>query len=121
MSNRLQIVVNGRFSGGLMFGVSYTLSKTMDDGSNQRDIVPDTYYIRNLWGPSDYDTRHVMAINYLYEFPIFKNSSTLRGKLLGGWQISAITQFQTRNPCGIGCTTGYDRVGHGGPIAPSTN
>jgi hypothetical protein len=121
MYNSLQIAWNRRFSGGLMFGVSYTLSKTMDNGSNQRDIVPDTYYIRNLWGPSDYDARHVMTINYLYELPFFKNSSTLSGKLLGGWQISGITQFQTGNPCGIAVNNDYVGVGQDGSMDASTN
>ena len=41
-----------------MFGVSYTWSKSMDDSSNYRDIVPDTYNTTNLWGPSEYDARH---------------------------------------------------------------
>jgi len=122
MYNSLQIAWNRRFSGGLMFGVSYTLSKTMDNGSNQRDIVPDTYYIRNLWGPSDYDTRHVMTINYLYELPFFRNSSTLGGKLLGGWQVSGITQFQTGNPCGIAVNNDYVGVGPpDGSMDASTN
>src|SRR5882724_1488893 len=122
MYNSLQIAWNRRFSGGLMFGVSYTLSKTMDNGSNQRDIVPDTYDIRNLGGPSDYDARHVMTINYFYELPIFKNSSTLGGKLLGGWQISGITQFQTGNPCGIAFNEDYAGVGPpDGSMDASTN
>jgi hypothetical protein len=121
MYNSLQIAWNRRFSGGLMFGVSYTLSKTKDNGSNQRDIVPDTYYIRNLWGPSDYDARHVMTINYLYELPIFKNSSTLSGKLLGGWQVSGITQFQTGSPCGIAVNNDYVGVGQDGAMDTSTS
>src|SRR2546430_12505019 len=33
-----------------------SLSKSMDNGSNQRDIVPDTYDTSNLWGASDFDT-----------------------------------------------------------------
>jgi hypothetical protein len=119
--NSLQVSWSRRFSGGLMFGVSYTLSKTMDDGSNQRDIVPDTYYTRNLWGPSDYDTRHIMMINYLYEMPFFKNSSTLGGKLLGGWQVSGIAQFQTGNPCGVAFNNDYAGVGQDGSMDASTN
>ena len=42
----------------LMFGVSYTWAKSMDDSSNYRDIVPDTYNTTNLWAPSEYDARH---------------------------------------------------------------
>ncbi len=111
MYNSLQIAWNRRYSGGLQFGVSYTLSKSMDDGSNQRDVVPDTYDISMLWGPSEFDARHILVLNYLYDLPFFKNHSTLSGKLLGGWQISGVTQFQTGLPCSVAGPADYAGVG----------
>jgi hypothetical protein len=109
--NSLQVAWNRRFTGGLAFGVSYTLSKSEDDGSNQRDVVPDTYDTRMLWGPSEFDARHMLVFNYLYELPFFKNSNALTGKLLGGWQISGVTQFQTGLPCSVAGATDYAGVG----------
>jgi hypothetical protein len=111
--NALQVSWNRRFSSGLLFGVSYTLSKSMDNGSNQRDVVPDTYDTSMLWGPSEFDARHIVAINYLYDLPFFKNHSTMSGKLLGGWQISGITQFQTGLPCSITGPSTNDYAGVG--------
>jgi predicted heme/steroid binding protein len=99
--NSLQVAWNRRFSNTLQFGVSYTLSKSMDNGSNQRDVVPDTYNTSILWGPSEFDARHIVTINYLYQFPFFREQTGLAGKLLGGWQISGITQFQTGLPCSV--------------------
>ncbi|PYX62700.1 MAG: TonB-dependent receptor, partial [Acidobacteria bacterium] len=101
MYNSLQISWNRRYSGGLQFGVSYTLSKSMDNGSNQRDVVPDAYDVSMLWGPSEFDARHIVVFNYLFDLPFFKDHSKLTGKLMGGWQISGITQFQTGTPCGV--------------------
>jgi Carboxypeptidase regulatory-like domain/TonB-dependent Receptor Plug Domain len=109
--NSLQVAWNRRFTGGLAFGVSYTLSKSEDDGSNQRDVVPDTYDTRMLWGPSEFDARHMLVLNYLYELPFFKNPAALTGKLLGGWQISGVTQFQTGLPCSVAGATDYAGVG----------
>ncbi len=63
---------------GCCSAVAYTLSKSMDNGSNQRDIIPDTYYAGNLWGPSEFDVRHVFIANFLYELPFF------RGRQPGG-------------------------------------
>ncbi|MBS1855541.1 MAG: TonB-dependent receptor [Acidobacteria bacterium] len=111
MYNSLQISANKRLSRGLLFGVAYTYSKSMDNGSAQRDIIPDTYYAGNLWGPSSFDARHVLAINYLYELPFFKDHNHLSGKLLGGWQISGITQFQTGTPCNVLSNNDYAGVG----------
>ena len=112
--NSLQVSWNRRFTAGLMFGVSYTWSKSMDNSSNYRDIVPDTYDTTNLWGPSEYDARHMVVINYMYALPIFRNQNTLTGKILGGWQLSGNTQFQTGAPCGIGTNNDYAGVGSPG-------
>jgi predicted heme/steroid binding protein len=109
--NALQIAWNRRYSGGLMFGVSYTYSKSMDDGSNQRDVVPNTYDTSMLWGPSEFDARHVLVFNYLYDLPFFKDRTRLVGKLLGGWQISGLTQFQTGLPCSVAGPADYAGVG----------
>lgn len=112
--NSLQASWDRRFTNGFMFGVSYTLSKSMDDSSNYRDIVPDTYNTSNLWGPSEYDARHALVINYLYAIPYLSNQNTLTGKLFGGWQLSGSTQFQTGQPCGIGTSNDYAGVGEVG-------
>jgi hypothetical protein len=108
--NSLQVAWNRRFTNGLLFGVAYTLSKSSDDGSNQRDIIPDTYDAHGLWAPSDFDDRHVMIVNYLYELPIFRHQNNLAGKLLGGWQLSGIFQAQSGTPTQIGRNQDYAGV-----------
>jgi hypothetical protein len=106
----LQVTWQRRFTSGSMFQVAYTLSKSQDNSSNYRDIVPDTYNTSNLWGPSEYDARHMVVINYIYDLPFFRNSNNLTGKLLGGWQLSGTAQFQTGSPCGVGANTDYAGV-----------
>ncbi len=117
MYNSLQLSWNKRFSKGFAFGVAYTLSKSMDNGSAQRDIIPNTYYAGNLWGQSDFDARHVLVINYIYELPFLKGHKDLAGKVLGGWQVSGITQFQTGTPCSVGVGTDYAGVGQDGSMS----
>ncbi len=116
MYNSLQITWNKRFTHGFAFGVAYTLSKSMDDGSAQRNIIPNTYDASNLWGYSNFDARHVFIANYIYELPFFKNQNNMAGKLLGGWQVSGITQFQTGTPCSVGVGTDYAGVGQDGSL-----
>ena len=108
--NSFQTTWNRRFSNGLLFGVSYTLSKSSDDGSNQRDVIPDTYFAHNLWGPSEFDARHIVVFNYLYDLP-YRNLKGVTGHVLGGWQVSGVTQFQTGQPCGVAGSTDYAGVG----------
>jgi predicted heme/steroid binding protein len=107
----LQVSWTRRFSSGLQFGASYTLSKSMDNGSNQRDVVPDTYDPGMLWGPSEFDVRHILTVNYLYELPFFRHQSGIAGRALGGWQISGISQFQTGTPCSVAVANDYAGVG----------
>ena len=102
------------FRNGFSFGFSYTYSKSMDGGSNYRDIVPDTYNTSNLWGPSEFDTRHVATVNYIYALPFLKGNKELTGKLLGGWEITGTMQFQTGTPCGIGTNNDFAGVGEFG-------
>lgn len=109
----LQVSANRRFSKGLLFGLAYTLSKSWDDGSAQRDVVPNAFDVSNLWGPSTFDRRHVLVLNAVYQLPFFKDKSKLSGKLLGGWTVSAISQFQTGNPTTIGTDADYAGVGAG--------
>ncbi len=100
----------------LLFGAAYTYGKSMDDGSNQRDIIPDTYDAHNLWGPSEFDVRHILIVNFLYELPFFHNQTSFASKLLGGWQISGIFQAQTGTPCSVGKSNDYARVGLDGSM-----
>jgi hypothetical protein len=109
MYNGFQLEWERRFTAGSSFGVSYTLAKSMDNGSNYRDIVPDTYNTSNLWAPSEYDTRHVLIFNFIYGIPFFKNN-----RLAGGWSLAGTAQFQTGTPCGVGTNNDFAGVGEFG-------
>ncbi len=114
--NSFQLSWNRRFTHGFAFGLAYTLSKSMDDGSAQRDIIPNTYDAHNLWGQSDFDVRHIMIINYIYELPFLRNQHNLAAKVLGGWQVSGITQFQTGLPFSVANSNDYAGVGQDGSM-----
>jgi predicted heme/steroid binding protein len=117
MYNSLQVSLNKRFGHGLMFGLAYTLSKAMDDGSAQRDIIPDTYYAHNLWGQADFDVRHIFIASYIYELPFFKNQQGFAGRVFGGWQLSGIVQAQTGTPSSVAKGTDYVGVGQDGSMS----
>jgi hypothetical protein len=118
----LQVAWNRHFSGGYAFGVSYTFAHSNDDGSNQRDVLPDTYNAHMMWGPSEFDAHHILAINYLYQLPFYRGQQRgFAAKALGGWQISGITQFQTGLPCGVAGASDYAGVGLDSNFGCGTN
>ena len=108
--NGLNVAWNRRFTKGLAYGVSYTFSKSYDNASGRKDIVYNAYDDRNFWGPSSFDTPHILVINWIWELPYHKTKG-FEGTLLGGWQITGITQAQTGTPFSV--TTGDDFAGIG--------
>jgi hypothetical protein len=112
--NALQIDLNRRFTNGLLFGLAYTWSKSTDNGSAQRDVLPDYSTRAMMYGYSSFDRRHLAVFNVIYELPFFKDKSTLKGKLLGGWQISEVTQFQTGTPVSVESQDDIAGVGSSG-------
>ena len=119
--NALQLEVNRRFSRGLSFGFGYTYSKSVDNASSRSTTVLTAYDDRIFWGPSSYDTRHVTVANVMYEIPFFRDRSRLTGKLLGGWQSTAILQFQTGTPFNVGTSTDFMGIGTTGGEAWNMN
>ncbi len=109
MYHGLQIDVNRRFSRGLLFGVAYTFSKSMDDSSDPKDLLGNAYDRSSYWGPSNYDRRHVAVVNFIYQMPLFGQG--LVNKVLGSWQVSMTAQFQTGTPFSV--QTGDDFAGVG--------
>lgn len=117
----LQVDVNRRFSNGFLFGIAYTWSKSMDFGSNQRDVLPNAFDRSLQYGFSDFDHRHVAVINFIYQLPFFRDTKTLTGKLLGGWQLSEVTQLQTGSPVSVQTNDDIAGVGPGSGNSGSGN
>ena len=113
MYHSFQMGLERRFTKGLSYSFAYTLSKSFDDGSGQRDVVPNAYDVHNLWGPSGFDRRHSVVITFAYQPPIFKDQTKLTGKLLGGWVLSGVSQMATGNPITIGTGDDFAGVGPG--------
>jgi hypothetical protein len=93
----LWVSLNQRFTRGLQFNASYTLSSSKDTNSlnSQGVVIQDSYNIAGDYAASDYDARHRYVVSALWELP-FKGN-----RLKDGWQISVITQGQSGNPINI--------------------
>jgi hypothetical protein len=103
----LQVQVNRRYAQGFQYGVAYTFSKSTDVTSDDRDgLVFATGsafggrdYRKFNFAPSDFDQRHVFAVNYIWDIPFFnKGGNDFLRSLLGGWILSGTTSFATGKP-----------------------
>ena len=66
------------------------------------------------YGPSDFDTRHVLVINYVWDIPFATHASNLFVRtLLGNWQFSGTLQGQSGRPQTVSQNNDQAGVGPG--------
>lgn len=112
--NALQISLRKRFSGGLLFDLNYTYSKSIDLSSTRESDGITSAQIVNPWNPnqmravSDYDTPHILSAYFVYELPVGKgkkflgSSNRLMDAAFGGWQLNGIYRQTAGFPISVG-------------------
>ncbi len=104
----LQVSLNRRASNGFTMGVQYMYSHGLSDfaGSGESGNPQNFLDFRSERASTDFDIRHTVTVNYLYELPFgkgrrFLNSGGITNVLLGGWNLSGITVGRTGRPLTI--------------------
>lgn len=110
-------------TGPLTIGVAYTWSHSLDDSSDRSSAnFANSLDIHSNHASSDFDQRHLLNVNYIYDLPLLKllqgfthlvgeaddapnsaawNPSPAFKTWVGGWQLSGITTFQTGTPFSV--------------------
>jgi len=110
--NSLQVNLKRRLTKGFLFGVAYTWSKSLDYGSSNGTNIPNAFDNSIMYGPSDFDTRHVLVTNYVWDIPYGTHSTNrLMRSTFGNWQFSGTIQAQTGQPVGV--SRNFDAAGVG--------
>ncbi len=108
--NGLQASVEKRFSNGLSFLTSYTLSRTLanvDSGFSTFAALPvDKTRQDREYTVASNDVRHNTKFSGTYDLPIgpgehFANNKGVTGQILGGWQVGFILQYYSGQPIQI--------------------
>jgi hypothetical protein len=95
--NALWIKGSQRLAHGLQFQASYTWSKSVDYNSFSTGgiVGQDSYNLKNDRALSDFDARHRLVFNAIYDLPFRGN------RLVEGWQLATIVQFQSGSPINV--------------------
>jgi hypothetical protein len=118
-------------TGPLTIGVAYTYSHSLDDASDRSSAnFANSLDLHSNHASSDFDQRHLLNINYIYDLPLLRLLSgfthiagsdadpaddsysmneekaywqpgPLLKTLLGGWQLSGITAYETGAPFSV--------------------
>jgi hypothetical protein len=81
----------------------------------------DSYNLSNNRASSNFDQRHILNISYVYDLPFFNKSSGLKKAMLGGWQWSGITTFQSGIPFNVTNSVFGDNAGVGNSIGAGSH
>jgi hypothetical protein len=128
--NGLQVTAMKRLGHGLQGQVNYTWSRCMDTVSNGGFLQfsaggilsPLPGELARDYGPCDYDIRHNLNAQYVYQLPLTVRNRSL-GYAVNGWQISGTAFWHSGVPFSV-LSTPYSAEGDGivqgsGPEFPS--
>jgi hypothetical protein len=97
-----------RFSKGFQFDVNYTWSHSIDNQSTVANtttaggLICDATDLRVCRGNSDFDIRHLLNVNGIWELPFGRGTHDWRdapgwvNSVIGGWQLSGILTARRR-------------------------
>jgi hypothetical protein len=96
----MQVKLDRRFSGGLLWTNSYTLARAKDYVNDVGGISTPAN-IQLSYGLSDFDRTHSFVSGFVYELPWLKDAKGAAGAILGGWQVSGIFIAQSGTPVDV--------------------
>jgi Carboxypeptidase regulatory-like domain len=112
--NALTISLRRSLSNGLAFDFNYTLSHSIDNSSGAEGgagvsgaILQDAFNVNAFRGSSDFDQRHNITADAIYELPFGRNkmfahdANKFLNAVIGGWQASTIVRYHSGLPSTI--------------------
>ncbi len=110
----LQVSAIHRLQHGVEFQASYTYSKTITNASSEWGTPQNSRDISAERGLANFDVPQVLTVNYVWDLPVFQNSKGITKAVLGGWELSGITNIQSGFPLTVTLPT--DNQGTGGGL-----
>ena len=108
--NGATISIRQRYKSMLTWDFNYTFSKSFDDVSGVQTDAPFTPFVLNALDIrqqrafSDFDVRHIINANAIYQLPFgrgrtyFTDSPAIVNGIIGGWQLSSIVRWNSGLP-----------------------
>jgi outer membrane receptor protein involved in Fe transport len=129
--NAGQVELRRRFADNFLFTAAYTFSKNINNGDEVFAVglggsesslsnIPSIFGgLKSNYALSVDDRTHRLAFTYVVESPYFREQKGVLGRILGGFQLSGITTFESGVPFTV--ANGFDADGIGGTDRPTYN
>jgi hypothetical protein len=113
--NAGQFMLRSRQMHGLQFDFNYVYSKSIDMGSDSERVpiygglsaIINTWDPQQMRGPSDFDTRHEINSNWVYDLPFGRGKkfgtswNRFTDTFLGGWELAGIYRWTSGFPFSV--------------------
>jgi hypothetical protein len=105
--NGFQTQIHSQIRRDLQLQAAYTLSRAIDPATGNNGVgdlnnFDNPYDVNYDNGPSGLDRTHIAFVNFIYDIPLFRDSSNkVLKSVVGGWQVSGIVTLQTGEPIHI--------------------
>ncbi len=110
-----QFMLRSRQMHGLQFDLNYVYSKSIDEGSDSErattfgglSAIINTWNPSQMRGPSDFDLRHQINANWVYDLPFGRGKrfghdwNRFTDTVLGGWEFAGIYRWTSGFPFSI--------------------
>jgi hypothetical protein len=114
--NALQASLARQFTAGLGYTISYTWSKTLDEGGDgyfgvEGGVPEDPYNPKGSRGPASFDIPQILTANVIYQLPFgtgkrFATGNRFADYVIGNWQVNGI--FSARSGQHLNITAAGD-------------
>jgi hypothetical protein len=128
--NGLNVRGQKRLANGLELLAAYTYGKHLDIAGPDEYVHGDsTGTLKDLRGPAQVDVRHRFVASYVYQLPLGRGKAVGGGsnavdKLIGGWQVTGVTSFQSGfrlTPTGGSAQIGGRRINPANRFGPGND
>jgi hypothetical protein len=106
--NSLQVKVSKHFKGKSYIDANYTWSRDLTNAqADYSGFIQNIYNINGDYGRAAVDRNNILNLDGVYELPWFREQKTLTGRLVGGWEISAIYAIDSGLPLSVSASSAY--------------
>lgn len=126
--NALQVGLHKDMTRGILFGLNYTYSKSLDIASESErgvhyltDSIMNSWAPNQMYAPSDFDLRHQINGYWVAEVPVGRgksfgsNMNRAADAVVGGWQLGGTVRWTSGYPvsvfAGYVWPTNWDEMG----------
>jgi hypothetical protein len=106
--NSLQVKVTKHFSGKTYIDANYTLSRDLTNAqADYSNFVQNIYNVNGDYGRASLDRNSILSMDGVYELPWFRDQRGVKGRLIGGWEVSGIYAADSGLPLTVSASAAY--------------